>query len=111
MTEIALATAEESRVLYHLMAKVRALAPWTWMDETQLFGVQDPDTDEIGFVSLMGMAGEHFAVGVYRGARGLYGSGTFRKAPNSSIRRTCSIRRSFRRRLKTVTCWKRATVT
>lgn len=43
------------------------------MDETEIFGVQYPETNELGFVSLMGMAGEHFAVPVYQGAEGLYG--------------------------------------
>src|SRR5690606_28813463 len=49
------------------------LGPWEWMEEDDLFGVQDPETGELGFVSIMGMAGEHYAVGVYRGAKGLYG--------------------------------------
>jgi len=43
------------------------------MEETELFGVQHPDTGEIGFVSVMGMAGEHYAISAYRDATGLYG--------------------------------------
>ncbi|MCK6581226.1 MAG: hypothetical protein L6Q98_24305 [Anaerolineae bacterium] len=73
MAEVVLASPEECRPLFDLMAKVHAIAPWSWMDETQLFGVQDPETSEVGFVSVMGMAGEHYAIGVYQGARGLYG--------------------------------------
>jgi hypothetical protein len=68
-----LATAEECRPLYELMAKVKTLAPWEWMEETEIFGVQNPDTREPGFVSVMGMAGEHFAVAVYLGAAGIDG--------------------------------------
>jgi hypothetical protein len=43
------------------------------MDESQIFGVENPESGEIGFVSVMGMLGEHLAVGVYLGAEGLYG--------------------------------------
>lgn len=42
------------------------------MEESDLFGIQNPETEEFGFVSVMGMAEEHFAVGVYLGAEGLY---------------------------------------
>ena len=69
----ALASAEECRPLYALLNQVKELSPWEWMEEDDLFGVQDPETGEIGFVSIMGMAGEHFAVGIYLGAKGLYG--------------------------------------
>ena len=67
------ASAEDSRLLFERMGQLRTLAPWGWMEETDLFAVQDPETGEIGFVSIMGMAGEHYAVAVYQGARGLYG--------------------------------------
>lgn len=69
-TEISLDEAEQ---LYQSAMRVKELAPWTWMDETDIFGVQNPDTDELGFVSVMGMAGEHFAIAIYQGAEGLYG--------------------------------------
>jgi hypothetical protein len=59
--------------LYQAAARVKELAPWTWMEESEMFGVQDPETGALGFVSVMGMAGEHFAVAVYQGAAGLYG--------------------------------------
>jgi hypothetical protein len=60
------------RALYALMGKIKALAPWEWMEESDLFGVQDPETGEQGFVGVMGMAGQHYCVSVYRGARALY---------------------------------------
>jgi len=72
MTET-LATPSDYKPLYALFGEIDRLAPWNWMEEIDLFGVQDPDTQEIGFVSVMGMAGERFAIGVYRGAEGLYG--------------------------------------
>lgn len=41
------------------------------MNEFDFFGVQDPISDNIGFVSVMGGLGEHFAIGIYPGAKGL----------------------------------------
>lgn len=63
---------EEAGQLYEVAARLKELAPWTWMDESDIFGVQNPETGEIGFVSVMGMAGEHFAVALYQGAAALY---------------------------------------
>ncbi len=63
---------EETGQLYEVAGRVKELAPWTWMDEADIFGVQNPETGEIGFVSIMGMAGEHFAVALYQGAAALY---------------------------------------
>jgi hypothetical protein len=42
------------------------------MMEDDVFGVRNPERDEIGFVSVMGAAGEHFAVALYQGADALY---------------------------------------
>ena len=59
--------------LYELAGKVKELAPWEFLEESALFGVKNPETEEIGFVSIMGLLGEHLSIGVYRGAEGLYG--------------------------------------
>ena len=64
---------EEWKRLYDLMAQVKEFAPWEWMEEDDIFGVQLPETGEQGFVSVMGMLGEHFAVAVYQGTKGLGG--------------------------------------
>ena len=66
-------TMDEWKKLYALMAQVEELAPWRWMDEDDIFGIQMPETGELGFVSVMGTLGEHFAVAAYLGARGLSG--------------------------------------
>lgn len=58
--------------LYEAAIRIKELAPWTWMVETDVFGVQNPETGDLGFVSVMGMQGEHFAIGLYLGAKGLY---------------------------------------
>jgi hypothetical protein len=64
---------EEWRQLYEAFIRVKEMAPWEWMEETDVFGVQDPETGKQGFVSVMGMLGEHHAVAFYLGAKGLYG--------------------------------------
>jgi hypothetical protein len=63
----------ELKALYRTADRIKELAAWQWMNESELFGVRNPETGEIGFVSVMGMAGEHFAVSVYLGAEGLEG--------------------------------------
>jgi hypothetical protein len=42
------------RRLYADADCIMKLAPWQWIEETNLFGVQFPGTDEIGYVSVMG---------------------------------------------------------
>ena len=50
-----LPTNEQWRRLYETAALVKELSPWKWMTEIDVFDVQDPNTEEIGFVSVMGM--------------------------------------------------------
>ncbi len=71
---------EEWRNLYDTITQVKAIAPWEWMEEGDLFGVQNPETEALGFVSIMGMLGEHYAVALYLGAEGLEGFWQLQKA-------------------------------
>lgn len=66
-------TPDEWRHLYEAAIAFKKAAPWEWMAEDQLFGVQNPESEEVGYVSVMGMAGEHFALAIYRGSEGLEG--------------------------------------
>lgn len=66
-------TIKQWKRLYRLAVELKELAPWKWMEETENFGVENPETKEIGFVSVMGLLGEHLSIGVYLGAKGLYG--------------------------------------
>ena len=59
------------RHLYDLAGQVRELAPWRWMEESEVFGVQDPATGSVHFVSVMGSEGIHFAVSAYPGIEAL----------------------------------------
>ena len=63
---------EEWRNLYNVMAEVKKMTPWEYMEESDVFGVQNPETGVIGFVSVMGMLGEHLAIAVYPGAKAIY---------------------------------------
>lgn len=65
-------TLEEWRQLYEAMSSIKTLAPWTWMRETDIFGLQHPQTKKLAFISVMGMLGEHYAIAVYPGPAALY---------------------------------------
>ncbi|MDX1995706.1 MAG: hypothetical protein SF029_25205 [bacterium] len=58
--------------LYALAKQVGEVAPWTYMEESDLFGVKLPDTEDMVFISVMGMANEYTAISVYLGAEGLH---------------------------------------
>ena len=65
-------TSDEWGRLYAAAGRVKEMAPWEWVMEDDVFGVRNPERDEIGFVSVMGAGGEHFAVALYQGAAALY---------------------------------------
>jgi hypothetical protein len=62
---------EEWRRLIQTALSIQKMAPWRWMREEEVFGVEDPRSGELSFVSVMGTLGEHRAVSVYRGAAAL----------------------------------------
>ncbi len=43
------------------------------MEDTDIFGVMNPENGEIGYICILGNAGEVFGINIYRGARGLNG--------------------------------------
>lgn len=46
---------------------IKGIAPWEWMFEDEMFGVQDPISGQINYVSVMGHLGEHYSIAVYLG--------------------------------------------
>lgn len=64
-------TLDEWRELFAAADEFRRLAPWQWMYDSDVFGVENPETGEVGYCSVMGFRGEHFALGVYQGTEGL----------------------------------------
>ena len=66
-------TGSEYGMLCELAFHIQQLSPWNFMQETDVFGFQDPESGALGFVSVMGQLGEFAAISVYRGVEGLYG--------------------------------------
>jgi len=66
-------TASQYRLLSQLAVHIQQMSPWNFMEETDVFGFQDPESGALGFVSVMGKLGEFHAISVYRGVEGLYG--------------------------------------
>ena len=64
-------TPEEWRRLFAAAKAFKDAAPWEWMQEEDVFGVRDPESGELGFCSITGELGEHLALIVYQGERGL----------------------------------------
>lgn len=62
---------EQWERLYQLMGELKQLAPWTWMHENDIFGIQPSGEKEPDFISVMGALGEHLAIAVYLGFKGL----------------------------------------
>lgn len=62
---------QDWKALYDAAIEFKNTAPWDWMHETDIFGVNDPVSGETGYCCIMGAAGEHYALGVYSGSEGL----------------------------------------
>ncbi len=57
--------------LYMMAGNLRREAPWEYLYEDEVFGVQVPGTDLVYFVSVMGSDGEFPALAFYKGYEGL----------------------------------------
>ncbi len=59
------------KALFDAARQFGDLRCWESSDDEHLFGVQNPETGEIGFCCIMGMAREYFGMALYLGAEGL----------------------------------------
>lgn len=57
--------------LFSTALEFEKVAPWRWMTDGQIFGVRNPETQEIGWCCVMGRSGMHYALGIFRGDSGL----------------------------------------
>ncbi|MBI2219049.1 MAG: hypothetical protein HYU51_17320 [Candidatus Rokubacteria bacterium] len=64
-------TLEDWKNLYAAALDFRALVPWQWTADTDVFGVRDPETGEIGWCSVFGAARQVYGLMVYEGTEGL----------------------------------------
>ena len=64
---------QEWKTLYETALEFKELAPWNWMYDTDIFGVKDPVSGEIGYCCIMGAIGEYYALALYSGSEGLHG--------------------------------------
>lgn len=62
---------EKWRELYESAIEFKMLEPWNWMEDTDLFGIQNPDSGEIGYCCVLGAYREFFGLAVYLGTEGL----------------------------------------
>lgn len=64
---------DEWKALYVAAVEFRKLAPWAWVSDAEIFGVQNHTTGEIGYCCIMGELGEFLGMAVYSGTDGLAG--------------------------------------
>ncbi|MDD3050342.1 MAG: hypothetical protein PHR06_04285 [Candidatus Cloacimonetes bacterium] len=58
--------------LYELMEEIKEMSPWNWMDEDDIFFIENPENGDISFISVMGAIGQHYSVAIYNGIDSFY---------------------------------------
>lgn len=71
------------RNLFDAALALREIEPWRWMADAQIFDVQNPDNQEIGYCCVLGALGEVLGLVVYLGSEGL---DQYRKIQSGKIR-------------------------
>ena len=66
-------TNNEWKALFSAAQRFKQHECWNHMWDSDIFGVKNPETGEIGYCCVMGQNGEHYGLGVYKGSLGLDG--------------------------------------
>lgn len=64
---------KEWKELYKASIEFKDIEAWNWMDDTNIFGVQNPVSGEIGYCCILGNLREVFGLVVHTGTEGLRG--------------------------------------
>ena len=67
------ASLEQWKLLYEVAIKFKALKPWNYLWDTELTQIVLPEHEESFFSSVMGKAGDCFAIGTYAGVDAING--------------------------------------
>ena len=60
-------------VLYQAATAFKQLSPWQWMEDDDLFAVENPSDGELGYCAVMGSGAQEFGLAVFVGSEGLEG--------------------------------------
>lgn len=66
-------TMDEYKTLFETAKHFKKLRCWNWMYDDDLFGVQNPETGEIGWCCVLGNLEQIYGLAVYLGNKGLRG--------------------------------------
>lgn len=59
------------KAFFEAVLEYKKVGPWDWMYDSDIFGIQNPETKENLYPCVMGNAGEVFGLFIYKGERGL----------------------------------------
>lgn len=66
-------TEEQLKELYEAASAFKQVQPWKWLYDADIICVENPKDKTMGYCSVMGKGGEHYALGVYLGNEGIFG--------------------------------------
>ncbi len=67
------ATHDQLKELYQAASEFMQAQPWKAFYDADIICIENPRDKTIGYCSIMGRAGEHYALGVYLGNEGIFG--------------------------------------
>ena len=66
-------TEAQLKELYQAALDFKRDQPWKWLYDADIICVENPKDKMMGYCSVMGKGGEHYALGVYLGDEGIFG--------------------------------------